>query len=236
MPLKRLEALEVLAKGKIVLVIVDDEKCMREAFCMVFHSPIYTVHTAGSFEEARELITRLPESHCWLVDHFLGPGGTGTALLSFRPDFRFTILISGKGDFDLAQTARDKDPFLLIKKPFNTVELLHNVSRVAALGCIFSGCSHDFIPKAKLLFSKNIKKPGEWAEVACMSLRSLQEACRKQTGLAPKQIICLYHALFAALTGLSPAKEEERFYQDAVDYVLKNFGEICLCHNSLKKR
>jgi len=78
-----------LFRGKVNLLLVEDNPGDLRLLRMAFDSPLLNVATARSFSEAEKVIRTGSENwHCWIVDVNLG-GHNGFELMRLRPNFPF---------------------------------------------------------------------------------------------------------------------------------------------------
>jgi DNA-binding NtrC family response regulator len=113
------------------LLIVDDEVALRFAISELFESNNYTVSSAGSGEEALEI---LEQQHIEIaVIDFHMPGINGMELLSIikeKYSWIEVIIITAFGSEETAVEAIRKGAYDYIAKPFNNMTLLNRVNHI----------------------------------------------------------------------------------------------------------
>jgi DNA-binding NtrC family response regulator len=116
--------------SKANILVVDDQDSIRHFVTKALEEDGFTVTTAGSVREAREIIDRdLPD--LGIFDLKL-PDGTGLELLSeikrIQPEVS-VIMMTAFGELETAVEAMSAGAFWFVKKPFQNDELLALVAR-----------------------------------------------------------------------------------------------------------
>src|SRR6185503_18249607 len=119
---------EFMSKANIL--VVDDQDSIRHFVTKALEEDGFSVTTAGSVREARELIDRdLPDLA--ILDLKL-PDGTGLELLAeikrIQPEVS-VIMMTAFGELETAVQAMSAGAFWFVKKPFQNDELLALVAR-----------------------------------------------------------------------------------------------------------
>ncbi|WP_297774114.1 sigma-54 dependent transcriptional regulator [uncultured Roseovarius sp.] len=100
------------------VLVVDDDKPVREALSQTLELADYTVRTAGSFIEAKDHIT--PEFEGVILSDIRMPGRDGFHLLSHSRALDHelpVILLTGQGDIPMAVKAMGQGAFDFLEKP-----------------------------------------------------------------------------------------------------------------------
>ncbi len=116
-------------RPKKSLLVVDDEPPIRRALVRLLERSGYDCAEAASADEARRIVSRSDVSLV-LTDVNM-PGGSGIELaedlLRDHPDLA-VIMVTGLDDSALAETALETGAYGYIIKPFESNEILINVS------------------------------------------------------------------------------------------------------------
>lgn len=112
------------------VLVVDDDKPLREALAQTLDLADFTPVTAGSFVEAKDLITS--DFHGVILSDIRMPGRDGFHLLDYAhtcdPDLP-VILLTGEGDIPMAVRAMEQGAFGFLEKPCNTDALVAVLDR-----------------------------------------------------------------------------------------------------------
>ncbi len=118
-----------------VVCIVDDEEGIRESLSGIFEDEGYTVLTAGTAEEALELLKEQTPDLMFL-DVWL-PGIDGIQALGKireqNPELP-VVMISGHGNIELAVNATRIGAYDFLEKPLSLAKLLLIVERALEAG------------------------------------------------------------------------------------------------------
>lgn len=114
------------------VLLVDDDRHVREALGQTLMLADYDVTTAGSYIEAKDHIC--PEFGGIVISDIRMPGKDGFALLAFAreadPDLP-VILLTGEGDIPMAVRGMSEGAFSFLEKPCPQSDLLSVVEKAA---------------------------------------------------------------------------------------------------------
>jgi ActR/RegA family two-component response regulator len=226
-----------LFKKKINLLIVDDDRHVIDSLADVFTSPLFTIKTVASLDEAYGAIGALPHLwHCWIVDIDLGQGASGLELLKRYPQFPFSVMLSGLRSMALAADAiklgargvMDKDPSQIDR-------FYDEVCKTAALGYVLKGKSTPHLDLFLLLQDPEVISIEQWAEKASIPLRQLQRVCETHSSLTPRLALALFRTVYYLLwhipgeiqngnnasSALSGLASQHRMNDSSIDYIVR---------------
>lgn len=112
------------------VLLVDDDRSVREALGQTLMLADYDVQTAGSFIEAKDHIT--PEFHGIIISDIRMPGKDGFALLAYTREIDSdlpVILLTGEGDIPMAVRGMSDGAYSFLEKPCPPKELLAVVDK-----------------------------------------------------------------------------------------------------------
>ncbi len=119
-----------LAEGNETILVVEDEDAVRKLVRIVLESRGYTVLTAASGKEARDLLSEQATQVDLLVTDVIMPGLSGRELAEsakkFSPNLR-VLFMSGYTDDALYRHGLDGTVDQFIQKPFTPLELTRKV-------------------------------------------------------------------------------------------------------------
>jgi DNA-binding NtrC family response regulator len=119
------------APQKTRLLLVDDEKRIRETFSLLLEDFGYSVKAASRADDALALLFT-DKFDIVFIDQFLGPD-RGVDLMNrmsaLDPDLHF-VIISGNGSTDLAVNSFKRGASDFISKPFFTTDLIRSIEFV----------------------------------------------------------------------------------------------------------
>ena len=194
--LKRFSRLADVLKNSINLLIVDDFPQMRNAIVELFPSPLFTIHTASSAEEAREVIAGTETWHSWVLDISLEEKYSGIDLLAENPHYPFVVILSGLRSMSVASRAKELGAYKVYdKEPSLLPELHKDLCKLAALSYILNGSNTKYLPLFSLLGQNTIESPDAWASCACITIRQLERICSIHSHLTPRFLLPLYYTL-----------------------------------------
>jgi len=113
------------------ILVVDDEKNIRQSLKGTLEDEGYRVDTAESVEEARDLLTR--ESYRIIILDVLLPGMGGIDFLrklKFENNKAFVLVISGHATVDMAVEATKLGAYSFLEKPLNADKLLLEIRNI----------------------------------------------------------------------------------------------------------
>jgi putative two-component system response regulator len=119
------------ALQKTRLLLVDDERRIRETFSLLLEDLGYSVKTASCADDALALLST-DTFHIAFIDQFLGPD-RGVDLMNrmsaVDPDLHF-VIISGNSSTDLAVNSFKRGASDFISKPFFAADLIRSIEFV----------------------------------------------------------------------------------------------------------
>jgi len=123
-------------RGRQTVLLVDDERDLREVTARFIAKAGYRVLTAGNGDEALEVAERHPETIDCLVTDVMMPGMDGRQLahrfLSDRPGAK-VVFISGYAEALIDDEGRSLEPGrTILAKPFSSAELTATLKMVLA--------------------------------------------------------------------------------------------------------
>ena len=114
------------------VLIIDDDKAIRDILTNVLEDEGYTVRTGGNSDEALAEFKKTPPTvvvlDVWLNNSKLDGVEILTEMKSINENVP-VIMISGHGTVDMAVSATKKGAYDFLSKPFNTESLLVTISR-----------------------------------------------------------------------------------------------------------
>ena len=115
------------------LLIVDDERSVREACCEIAHSLGFSAHAADSAEQAYRMLDLQPFDAVLLDLRLPGSGGLDALrrIKERRPD-AVVIVVTGYGTVQSAVQAMKNGAYDYVTKPFSVDELKLLLERVAS--------------------------------------------------------------------------------------------------------
>lgn len=210
--IKRFARLADVLKNNINILIVDDYPEMRTAIVELFPSPLFTIHTASSAEEARDVIARTPIWHSWVLDISLEEKFSGIDLLAEYPHYPFAVVLSGLRSMSVASRAKELGAYKVYdKEPSLLPELHGDLCKLAALSFILKGSGTKYLSLFSLLGQNTIDSADAWASSACITIRQLERICSIHSHLTPRFILPLYYTLELLLQEEQPYAPTERF-------------------------
>lgn len=112
------------------VLLVDDDRAVREALAQTLTLADYTVQAAGSYIEAKDHIT--PEFTGCIVSDIRMPGKDGFALLAYAIGVDAdlpVILLTGEGDIPMAVRGMSAGAYSFLEKPCSPADLTAVVER-----------------------------------------------------------------------------------------------------------
>ena len=185
-----------LFRGKVNLLLVEDNPGDLRLLRMAFDSPLLNVATARSFSEAEKVIRTGSENwHCWIVDVNLG-GHNGFELMRLRPNFPFVYFVTGIKSPSLGADAMKLGAMDVFEKGTDSLDfILGEVCRTAALGFVLGGKPTKDLNAFKVLYNDGIMTPTQWTARACIGLRQVHRICNPYPHKTPQYLISLFRAL-----------------------------------------
>jgi hypothetical protein len=233
---------ELLAKlldsfrGKVNLLLVDDDRHVLKSLSRNFTSPAFALTSYDSFTDAIRSLRRSDGApwHCWVLDMDLGEGKTGIDIMKTDGHFPYILILSGLQSMRVAAEAVKQGALAVFDKDPDSFERLYDETcKIAALGYLLGGKATQYLPTYRLLCDTPLRSPDEWAEKACVSLRQLHRICDIHPIDNPKGTISLFYALYLLLwKGKTPYSDElpasikpsqVEFYTECVDYCVRKF-------------
>ncbi len=132
-----------LFRGKVKLLILDDNASLCKSLRAIFASPLFNISTATSLDQANWIIGKPNNQwHCWIVDVDLGGGQNGLDIFKQRPKFPFAIVLSGLRSMGISSDAMKLGARIVLDKTPDSFDKLYDeVCKNAALGYVLSGKS-----------------------------------------------------------------------------------------------
>nr|WP_290758576.1 ATP-binding protein [Henriciella sp.] len=122
--------MDISGRGRILLV--EDEKGLRDIAVMHLISRGYEVESAGDGEEALEILEDAPGTFDLIVSDVVMPGMDGPTLIREAKDYlghARVIFVSGYADPDIAKKLDDDREISFLPKPFNVRQLAERVKQ-----------------------------------------------------------------------------------------------------------
>ena len=120
------------ARARSTVLVVDDEEAIRELMVSALQSKQRNILTAGSGEEALEIVKRTDVVDLVLLDLSM-PGLNGVEtfreLHALRPGLP-VVIVTGYPDSDLMARALMVGPFTMISKPVDISQIQKTVDRI----------------------------------------------------------------------------------------------------------
>ena len=231
--IKQFSRLADVLKSSINLLIVDDYPEMRKAIVELFPSPLFTIHTASTAEEARDVIARTSIWHSWVLDISLEEKFSGIDLLAEYPHYPFAVVLSGLRSMSVASRAKELGAYKVYdKEPSLLPELHDDLCKLAALSFILNGSGTKYLSLFSLLGQNTIESPDAWASSACMTIRQLERICSIHSHLTPRFILPLYYTLELLLQEEHPHSPSEHLRnkiagcENHIDFVSRHIDSI----------
>ena len=122
---------EHAASARSTVLVVDDEEGVREVMTAALASKQRAVLSAGSGEEALEIVKKTPVDLVLLDLSMPGLDGVETfrELHALRPALP-VIIVTGYPDSDLMARALEIGPFTMISKPVDVAQIQKTVDRM----------------------------------------------------------------------------------------------------------
>ena len=125
--------MDISGRGRILLV--EDEKGLRDIAVMHLISRGYEVESAGDGEEALEILEDAPGTFDLIVSDVVMPGMDGPTLIREAKDYlghARVIFVSGYADPDIAKKLDDDREISFLPKPFDIQQLAERVKQELA--------------------------------------------------------------------------------------------------------
>lgn len=133
--------IEAVNRGKVLLI--DDERMIREYLETILHDAGYSTVQVSSGSEALEMVS-LFEPDVVLLDYMM-PEMNGLDVMRFIKSNHMNIpciIITGKGNEELAVTMLKEGAFDYLTKPFHGDDLLEIIGKAILLGKMNSETYH----------------------------------------------------------------------------------------------
>ena len=155
----------------VSLLIVDDEKTVLSSVAALFSSPLWSITTAATLGGARRALGRPAKPwHCWILDVALGEHENGLELLRIRPDFKFTIVLSGLQSMTISADAMKLGATTVLDKNPDNFDALYNQACLnAALAYLFTTVPDQYFSIFSHLASSVMTDIVQWTEKSCYS-------------------------------------------------------------------
>lgn len=222
-------SISALFSRRINVLIVEDDENLLTTLADLFSTPFTTVTSAADMSEARSAIAKLGGSwHCWIVDLSLGgKQDAGMALIKENGNFPFAVVYSGIGSMESASHAIRLGAEAVIDKGSGSIaKLVREVCAIAPLALLCRGSLSKSKEILFLLKNHAVREPKEWADLASLTLRQLQNISTMQTGLPPSFVIPFYHCLRclleAGISGNPPPAEDREFCHKCLKFIEEN--------------
>jgi two-component system cell cycle sensor histidine kinase/response regulator CckA len=122
--------MDISGRGRILLV--EDEKGLRDIAVMHLISRGYDVESAGDGEEALEILEDEPGSFDLIISDVVMPGMDGPTLIREAKEYlgeARVIFVSGYAERDIAKKLDDDREISFLPKPFNVRQLAERVKQ-----------------------------------------------------------------------------------------------------------
>ena len=221
-------------RGKINLLVVDDDLHILNSLERTFDSPAFNITTIDSYSEAIKITqSRNCSWHCWILDIDLGENRTGIEIMNANTRFPFVIILSGLQSMRVAAEAVNCGAMAVFdKNPVFFRQLYTETCEIAALGYVLGGKQTQYLSLYRLLCKSFIKTPEEWACKACISLRQLHRICEIHSIPTPRATLAQYYSIYTLLiNGKLPSHDSQieetllgnnEYINDCLLYMLKN--------------
>lgn len=193
------------------VLIVDDEP----AFCTLIREQLYgtglSCHTAGSTEDALQLIESQQTVPVLVLSDVRMPGADGLSLLRDIKKIDESIqvvMISGSQDLETVRECLRQGAYDYLLKPFRRQELVNTVDR-AVERCRLLRENDDYRRNLERMVEERTEELRQTRDIALFTLAKLADSRDHQTGLHMERIGAYSRCLAEALQGGS--------YDDQVD-------------------
>jgi len=219
--------------GRGRLHIVEDSAMHVKIISHRFAAPFFTIEISRNFAQLKQKAATQKLFHCWICDIDLGSAQSGLDILtrSYSP---FTLMVSGLQTMEIAAQAMKKGAVAVFdKSPASIDRLYDEVCALMPISFLFKGRAKDNLALFLLLKDHQIQTIHQWAELAGVSERQLNNLCRSVVGISPKKIIPFYHCLYTTLMEDSGVEHSYRYrwyhskgayLKSCYEYVLERFS------------
>lgn len=208
-----------LFRGKIHLLLVDDDRLILKSLNALFSSPVFSVSSAESYSQAiKHLSAHTGPWHCWVLDLDLGDEHNGLDIMDMGNNSTATLILSGLGSMHLASEVIKRGAAGVYDKNPGSMDLLKRMScTLAAAGFLFDKRQTKSTEVYSVLYGCMPADVVDWSNLSGMSERHLARICSLNIDMGPRKILSLFHSLyFLMLFGDKP--ERAATYLDPIVY------------------
>jgi len=228
-----------LFRNKVKLLVIDDDSHARASLTDLFSSPLFSVSTTASLDEAYTIVGTTPENwHCWIVDIDLAKGQSGLQLLKRYPNYSFAVVLSGLRSMVLAGDAIKLGARSVVDKaPTHIDRLVNDVCKTAALGYVLGGKPTPQLDIFLSLQDDSVTSIEIWAERLNIPVRQLYRICEIYPPLTPHYALALYRSIYCLLqvnpgelddmgenSGLRPDLSPQELYYSSIEYIIRKLN------------
>jgi hypothetical protein len=193
-----------LFSKRIDFLCIEDNPHISFLLCdEYFRSSMLNKKSVHTFNQAKQAILSKVHFHCWILDLTLDRPNDGLELLELKPNFPYCIVVSGAQSMDSASQAMTRGAFWAYDKRNITSDpniFIFKTCRLMALSFLLKARHSKWHDMFTLLLDEFVQTPEQWSEKIHRHQQTIRTVCEEMTGLNAKQFLCLFHALYGALS------------------------------------
>lgn len=159
----------------------------------LFSAPIFNISLAKNYTEAVKIIESAPKPwNCCIIDHHLGPDGSGLDLIKRFPQIKYKIYFTAEADAQDAVEADHLGAQVISKdRPTRIGDLVFSACQKITISFFTQGKAVGGYDTLKLPHDLQVLSVEDWAHSAHMTPRNLHDICGTQLNMQPKEALRL---------------------------------------------